>query len=38
MAYNVYFSEDGNQMTIVHIHPDAASLDLKTSNVYCSIE
>ena len=27
LSYNVYFSEDGTQMTVVHVHPDAASLD-----------
>jgi hypothetical protein len=26
IAYNVYFSADGSQMTVVHIHPDSASL------------
>ena len=26
IAYNVYFSGDGSQMTVVHIHPDSASL------------
>lgn len=27
MAYNVYFDDDGATMTVVHVHPDAASLD-----------
>lgn len=27
IAYNVYFSDDGTRMTIVHVHPDAASLE-----------
>jgi hypothetical protein len=27
LAYNVYFSEDGTRMTVVHMHPDAASLE-----------
>jgi quinol monooxygenase YgiN len=27
IAYNVYFSDDGTQMTVVHIHPDSASLE-----------
>src|SRR5262245_64422252 len=27
ISYNVYFSEDGRQMTVVHVHPDPASLD-----------
>ena len=27
LAYNVYFSDDGTTMTIVHVHPDAASLE-----------
>jgi hypothetical protein len=26
IAYNVYFSADGSQMTVVHIHPDSESL------------
>jgi hypothetical protein len=26
IAYNVYFTEGGKRMTIIHIHPDAASL------------
>ena len=26
IAYNVYFSADRSQMTVVHIHPDSASL------------
>jgi hypothetical protein len=27
LAYSVYFSEDGTQMTVMHVHRDAASLD-----------
>jgi hypothetical protein len=27
LAYNVYFSGDGTTMTVVHLHPDAASLE-----------
>jgi hypothetical protein len=27
ISYNAYFSEDGTEMTVVHVHPDAASLD-----------
>ena len=27
LAYNVYFSDDGTRMTVVHVHPDAASLE-----------
>jgi quinol monooxygenase YgiN len=27
MAYNVYFSDDGTRMTVVHVHPDSASLE-----------
>jgi quinol monooxygenase YgiN len=27
LAYNVYLSDDGNRMTVVHVHADAASLD-----------
>ena len=27
IAYNVYFSDDGTRMTVVHVHPDAASLE-----------
>jgi hypothetical protein len=26
-AYNAYFTEDGKRMTIVHVHPDSASLE-----------
>jgi hypothetical protein len=26
-AYNVYFSADGTTMTVVHVHPDSASLE-----------
>ena len=27
IAYNVYFSDDGTRMTVVHVHPDTASLE-----------
>jgi quinol monooxygenase YgiN len=27
IAYNVYFTEDGTRMTVVHVHPDSASLE-----------
>jgi hypothetical protein len=27
IAYHVYFSDDGSQMTVVHIHPDSTSLE-----------
>jgi hypothetical protein len=27
IAYNVYFSDDGERMTVVHAHPDSASLE-----------
>jgi hypothetical protein len=27
ISYNAYFSEDGSQMTVVHVHADSASLD-----------
>src|SRR5215211_3547648 len=27
LAYNVYFSGDGTTMTVVHVHPDSASLE-----------
>jgi hypothetical protein len=27
IAYNVYFNDDGNRMTVVHAHPDSASLE-----------
>jgi hypothetical protein len=27
VAYNVYFSPDGATMTVVHVHPDSASLE-----------
>jgi quinol monooxygenase YgiN len=27
LAYNVYFSHDGARMTVVHVHPDSASLE-----------
>jgi len=28
LAYNVYFSDDGARMTVLHINPDSASLRL----------
>ena len=27
IAYNVYLSDDGTRMTVVHVHPDPASLE-----------
>jgi len=27
IAYNVYFKEDGTRMSVVHVHPDSASLE-----------
>jgi len=27
ISYNVYFSDDGSQMTVMHVHRDSASLD-----------
>jgi hypothetical protein len=27
LAYNVYLSDDGQQMTVMHVHADSASLD-----------
>jgi quinol monooxygenase YgiN len=27
LAYNVYFSDDGTRITVVHVHPDSASLE-----------
>jgi hypothetical protein len=27
ISYNVYFSEDGSRMTVMHLHADPASLD-----------
>lgn len=27
IAYNVYLSEDGTRMTVVHVHPDPESLE-----------
>lgn len=27
ISYNVYFTEDSSQMTVVHVHADSASLD-----------
>ena len=31
IAYNVYFSDDGTRMTVVHMHPDPASLEYHRS-------
>ncbi|CAN5732207.1 hypothetical protein BH18ACI4_BH18ACI4_09580 [soil metagenome] len=28
IAYHVYIKEDGARMTVLHVHPDAASLEL----------
>ncbi len=28
LAYNVYFNDDGTRMTVLHINPDSASLEL----------
>jgi hypothetical protein len=28
IAFNVYFTEDGRRMTVIHIHPDSASLEV----------
>lgn len=28
IAYNVYITGDGTRMTVVHVHPDSASLEL----------
>jgi quinol monooxygenase YgiN len=28
ISYNVYVSDDGRTMTVMHVHPDSASLDL----------
>jgi len=28
VSYAVYFSHDGSQMTVIHVHADSASLDL----------
>jgi hypothetical protein len=28
ISYNVYFSDDGSRMTVIHVHPDSASLDV----------
>ena len=28
VAYAVYFSEDGSQMTVIHVHADSSSLDV----------
>jgi hypothetical protein len=27
LAYNAFFSADGRRMAVVHVHPDASSLD-----------
>jgi hypothetical protein len=27
ISYNAFFSEDGRQMTVMHVHADSASLD-----------
>lgn len=27
ISYNVYFNEDGTQMSVLHVNPDAASLE-----------
>ena len=27
IAYNVYFTDDGTRMTVMHVHPDSASLE-----------
>ncbi len=27
IAYNVYLTEDGTRMTVLHVHPDSASLE-----------
>jgi hypothetical protein len=27
ISYNVYFSDDGTRMTVMHVHPDSASLE-----------
>jgi quinol monooxygenase YgiN len=27
IAYNVYLSDDGSRMTVVHVHPDSESLE-----------
>jgi len=27
IAYNVYFTENGTRMTVIHVHPDPASLE-----------
>lgn len=27
ISYNVYFNDDGSRMTVMHVHPDSASLD-----------
>jgi hypothetical protein len=30
ISYSVYFSEDGRQITVMHVHADSASLDHRT--------
>jgi quinol monooxygenase YgiN len=27
ISYNVYFNEEGTRMTVMHVHPDAASVE-----------
>ena len=27
LAYSVYFNDEGSEMTVVHVHPDSASLE-----------
>lgn len=27
IAYNAYLSDDGTEMTVIHVHPDSASLE-----------
>ena len=29
IAYNVYLSDDGSRMTVVHVHPDSESLEYR---------
>ena len=31
LAYNTFFSTNGDRMTVVHLHPDASSLDQFTA-------
>lgn len=28
LSYNVYFSDDGTRMTVIHVHPDVTSLEV----------